>query len=82
MRSLVLGHLVYLYTPIGILATIAGILMGGQWVWVGMAIFGFNIVMDTLTGGIHLKGAKINKKGEVISEISCLIFSCFLFLIS
>ena len=64
MRSLVLGHLVYLYTPIGILATIAGILMGGQWVWVGMAIFGFNIVMDTLTGGIHLKGAAVNSKGE------------------
>ena len=64
MRSLILGHLVYLYTPLGILATIAGILMGGDWVWIGIAIFGFNIVADTLTSGIHLKGAAVNSKGE------------------
>lgn len=64
MRSLVFGHLVYLYTPLGIIATIIGILMGGPWVWVGLAIFGFNIVMDTLTSGIHPKGAAVNAKGE------------------
>lgn len=64
MRSLVLGHLVYLYTPLGIIATIIGILMGGPWVWVGIGIFGFNIVMDTLTSGIHPKGAAVNSKGE------------------
>ena len=64
MRSFILGHLVYLYTPIGILATIAGILLGGNYVWIGIAIFGFNIVMDTVTSGIHLKGAAMNSKGE------------------
>lgn len=64
MRSLVFGHLVYLYTPLGIIATIIGILMGGPWVWAGIAIFGLNIVLDTLTSGIHPKGAAVNSKGE------------------
>jgi len=68
MRSLVFGHLVYLYTPLGIIATILGILMGGPWVWVGIGIFGFNIVMDTLTSGIHFKGAAVNNKGEAAGK--------------
>jgi alkane 1-monooxygenase len=62
-----LRSLLYLYTPIGILATIAGILLGGQWVWIGIAIFGFNIVMDTLTSGIHTKGAPMDKNGHPYS---------------
>lgn len=82
MRSLVLGHLVYLYTPLGILATIAGILMGGPWVWVGIAIFGFNIVMDTLTGGIHLKGAAVNSKGEAAGVGPILNLMMYLQLVS
>lgn len=82
MRSLVLGHLVYLYTPLGILATIAGILMGGPWVWVGIAIFGFNIVMDTLTGGIHLKGAAVNSNGEAAGVGPILNLMMYLQLVS
>lgn len=72
MRSLIFGHLVYMYTPLGILATIAGILLGGPWVWVGIAIFGFNIAMDTLTSGIHSKGAAVNKKGHPVGSPTIL----------
>lgn len=68
MRSLIFGHLVYMYTPLGILATIIGVLLGGPWVWVGIGIFGFNIAMDTLTSGIHSKGAAVNSKGEPVGS--------------
>lgn len=68
MRSLIFGHLVYLYTPLGILACLLGILKGGDWVWVGMSIFGFNIVMDTLTSALHTKGAATNKNGEPVGS--------------
>ena len=64
MRKLIFGHLVYLYTTIGIIACTLGILKGGLWVWMGVAIFGFSIVMDTLTGGIHTKGAATDKQGK------------------
>lgn len=72
MRSLIFGHLVYMYTPLGILATIAGILLGGPWVWVGIGIFAFNITMDTLTSGIHSKGAAVNKKGQPVGSPTIL----------
>ncbi len=61
MRRLILGHLVYLYTPIGIVLCILGILKGGGWVWAGVAIFAFNIVVDTLTASIHTKGAAVGR---------------------
>lgn len=72
MRSLIFGHLVYMYTPLGILATIAGILLGGPWVWIGIGIFAFNITMDTLTSGIHSKGAAVNKKGQPVGSPAIL----------
>jgi len=61
MRRLILGHLVYLYTPIGIILCILGILKGGGWVWTGVAIFAINIVVDTLTASIHTKGAAVGR---------------------
>ncbi|WP_210269837.1 fatty acid desaturase [Hyphomicrobium methylovorum] len=64
MRKLILGHLVYLYTPLGVLACVVGILLGGHWAWLGVAIFGFNIVVDTLTSGLHLRGAAADKDGS------------------
>lgn len=64
MRSLIFGHLVYLYTPIGILACLAGVLMGGNWVWIGVGIFGMNIVLDTITAGFHTKGAQTTGSGK------------------
>lgn len=64
MRKLIFGHLVYLYTPIGVLACTIGILLGGYWAWLGVAIFGMNILLDTLTSGLHLRGAASNKDGS------------------
>ncbi len=82
MRSLVFGHLVYLYTPLGILACLLGILMGGDWVWVGMGIFGFNIVMDTLTSAFHTKGAATNTSGEPVGSGTILNLMMYFQLIS
>ncbi|MBN8761096.1 MAG: fatty acid desaturase [Thiobacillus sp.] len=82
MRSLIFGHLVYLYTPIGILATIAGILMGGPWVWIGIGIFGFNILMDTLTKGIHTRGAAVNKQGQPVGSAGILNLMMYFQLVS
>ena len=64
MKKLILGHLVYLYTPIGVLAALFGILMGGNWAWLGVAIFGINIAVDTLTSGLHLRGAAADEDGS------------------
>lgn len=64
MKRLILGHLVYFYTPIGIIACTLGILMGGMWVWLGVAIFGLNIVLDTLTAPIHTSGAPTSGEGK------------------
>lgn len=82
MRSLIFGHLVYLYTPLGILATIAGIMLGGPWVWVGLGIFGFSITMDTLTKGFHTKGAAVNKNGEPVGSPAVLNMMMYVQLIS
>jgi len=82
MRSLIFGHLVYLYTPIGILATIAGILMGAPWVWIGIGIFGFNILMDTLTKGIHTRGAAVNKQGQPVGSAGILNLMMYFQLVS
>ena len=64
MRSLIFGHLVYLYTPIGIIACLLGVLKGGDWVWVGTAIFALNIVLDTLSSALHTKGAATTRQGR------------------
>lgn len=64
MRSLIFGHLVYLYTPLGIIACLVGVLLGGHWVWIGAAIFGANIVIDTLTAKFHTKGAQTTRSGK------------------
>ncbi len=64
MGRLLKGHLVYLYTPLGIIACTLGILYGGNWVWLGVAIFAFNIIVDSLTASVHLKGAAANDKGK------------------
>jgi len=64
IRRLLLGHLVYLYTPIGVLACALGILAGGNWTWVGIGIFALNIALDTLSAGVHIKGAATDRKGQ------------------
>lgn len=82
MKKLIFGHLVYLYTPLGILACLAGILKGGDWVWVGMAIFGFNIVMDTITSALHTKGAATDKRGQPVGSSSILNLMMYFQLVS
>lgn len=72
MRRLIFGHLVYLYTPIGILACMLGILKGGNWVWLGTAIFGLNIALDTLTAPIHTAGAAMDKQGRPLGVAAIL----------
>lgn len=64
MKKLILGHVVYLYTPLGVLAAMLGILKGGSWAWLGVAIFALNIVVDTVTSGLHLRGAASQKDGS------------------
>lgn len=73
-----LRSLMYFYTPIGILATTIGILLGGDWAWIGIAIFGFNIVTDTLTAGIHTKGAPVDKNGNPVG--SGLVFNLMMYM--
>ena len=82
MRKLIFGHLVYLYTPLGILACLLGILKGGDWVWVGMGIFGFNIVMDTLTSAFHTKGAATNRSGQPVGSGPILNLMMYMQLVS
>jgi alkane 1-monooxygenase len=41
-----------------------GILKGGSWAWLGVAIFALNIVVDTVTSGLHLRGAASQKDGS------------------
>ncbi len=72
MKKLILGHLVYLYTPLGVLACTLGILKGGSWVWFGVAIFGANIVIDTLTAPLHLRGAASTKDGAPAGNATVL----------
>jgi hypothetical protein len=82
MRRLIFGHLVYLYTPLGILACLLGILRGGDWVWVGIAIFGFSIATDTLTSGIHTKGAATNGRGQPVGSGPILNMMMYVQLVS
>ncbi len=72
MKKLILGHLVYLYTPIGILACTLGIILGGMWVWLGVAIFGLNIFLDTVTAQIHTSGAPTDKQGKPLGVAGVL----------
>lgn len=66
MKRLIFGHLVYLYTPLGVLLCTFGILKGGLWAFLGIAIFGVNIALDTLSTGLHTKGAAANKDGDAL----------------
>ncbi len=84
MRKLLFGHLVYLYTPLGILACMWGILHGGNWVWLGVGIFAFNIVVDSLSAGIHPGGAGVDKKGKPLgipAVLNLMMYSQYLFFV-
>ena len=53
----------YLIVPFMSLIAIAGILIGGSFAWVGVALFGLNTIIDTLTKNIHLP-ADFDETGE------------------
>ena len=78
MKKLILGHLVYLYTPLGIAACIWGLLHGGNWVWLGAGIFAFNIIVDSLATGIHPKGAATNTDGKPLGVPAILNLMMYL----
>ncbi|MGA7981762.1 MAG: fatty acid desaturase [Chromatiaceae bacterium] len=82
MRKLIFGHLVYLWTPLGVIACLAGILLGGDWVWLGMAIFGLNIVLDTLSQSFHTKGAYTGKDGQPAGKAPVLNAMMYMQLVS
>ena len=52
----------YWMAPILILVTLLSVIMGGMFVWVGVALFGVGIILDTATIKERLKGAKSIKK--------------------
>jgi len=82
MKRLFLGHLVYLYTPLGVLLCTFGILKGGIWAFLGIAIFGVNIALDTLSTGVHTKGAAADKKGDALGVSPLLNVMMYLQLVS
>jgi Fatty acid desaturase len=68
LKKIVQGHLVYLYTPLGVLACTLGILKGGNFVWVGIGIFVLSSVLDMMTSGIHLGGAGTDEDGHALGS--------------
>ena len=53
----------YLIVPLMTIATILGIFIGNNFVWLGVILFGFNTIIDTLTKDIHLR-ADFDKDGN------------------
>ena len=47
----------YWLAPILILVTLLSVIMGGMFVWVGVALFGVCIILDTITMPFHPSGA-------------------------
>ena len=45
----------YLIVPLMSLITIYGIFLGNIFAWVGVFLFGINIIIDTVTKDIHLR---------------------------
>jgi len=45
----------YLIVPVMTVATIVGLYFGGIYTWIGVFLFGFNTIFDTLTKDIHLR---------------------------
>ena len=56
----------YWLAPTLILVTLASIIMGGMFVWVGVALFGVGIILDTLTMPFHPAGAGFDDNGDTM----------------
>ncbi len=56
----------YWMAPILILVTLLSVIMGGMFVWVGVALFGVGIILDTATINMHPAGAGFDEQGETM----------------
>ena len=54
----------YFIAPLLILATLAGVLAGGAWVWTGVVLLGVGIILDTLIN-VQTRGA-VDENGETL----------------
>ena len=54
----------YLMAPLLIIITALGLVLGGIYVWTGVALFVIGIVIDTLTIKLHPAGAGMDKNGN------------------
>ncbi len=62
-----LVNLRYFFTPSLIFLALVGVVLGGNWVWLGVCLFGAAIVADYLTSavkGIHCEPAGRDEDGE------------------
>ena len=56
----------YWLAPILIIVTLLSVLMGGMFVWVGVALFGVGIILDTVTMPFHPPGAGFDENGDTM----------------
>ena len=65
----------YFFTPTLIVLSLVGVVLGGNWVWLGVALFGAAIIADFLTSAIpsiHAEPAGRNEDGETIGKAGLL----------
>ncbi|MCU7864161.1 MAG: fatty acid desaturase, partial [Candidatus Thiodiazotropha sp. (ex Lucinoma borealis)] len=60
-------NLRYFLTPALIVTSLIGIVIGGPWVWLGVAMFGASIALDWVTSILptHAKPAGTDEEGEL-----------------
>mgnify|MGYP003633805756 FL=1 len=56
----------YWLAPVLIIVTLLSVLMGGMFVWVGVALFGVGIILDTVTIPFHPPGAGFDENGDTM----------------
>jgi alkane 1-monooxygenase len=56
----------YWMAPLLIIFTVLSIVMGGAFVWVGVALFGVGVVLDTATMKINPPGAGFDENGDTM----------------
>lgn len=56
----------YWMAPILISVTLLSVIMGGMFVWVGVALFGVGIILDTATINMHPPGAGFDDQGDTM----------------
>ncbi len=76
----------YWMAPLLIIVTLVSIIMGGMFVWVGVALFGVGILLDTLTMPFHPRGAGFDDNGDTMgipalqNAVMYLMLPVFVFL--